>query len=163
MRAVRATHGRQGRALAQLQEQRPADDPLEVWVTLPVGVDGLDADAREVVAQMLTTGVDLAGVNLMTMNRGEGTTAGQDPVEAATAAARAAQVQVEELYAQAGVAETVIALEARPVVMELEAARQPRRWPAQAPMPSLHRMPRRACRWFRHDPLRSQAGCASHR
>jgi chitinase len=92
-------NARRGHAIAQVQEQRPADDPLDVWVTLPVGVNGLDENAREVVTQMLEAGVELAGVNLMTMNYGEGAAPGQDLVEASESAARAAQVQIKEVYA----------------------------------------------------------------
>jgi chitinase len=95
-------NARRGQAMAQVQHQRPSEDPLDVWVTLPVGVNGLDENALEVVTQMLDAGVELAGVNLMTMNFGEGAAPGQNLVEASESAARAAQVQVKELYARSG-------------------------------------------------------------
>lgn len=93
---------RRAEVVARLQEDRAADDPLEVWVTLPVGLQGLDGNSRDVVAQMLDAGVDLAGVNLMTMNYGQGKPAGMSQLEASTTAARAAHAQVRDLYAQAG-------------------------------------------------------------
>lgn len=97
-----AANARRAEAVAQVQEQRPEEEPLQVWVTLPVGIQGLDEDAQDVVTQMLGTGVELAGVNLMTMNYGDGKDSEQSLYEAATASARAAQTQVRELYGQAG-------------------------------------------------------------
>ncbi|PLC12803.1 hypothetical protein AUQ48_11930 [Kocuria flava] len=97
-----AANARRAEAVAQLQQQRPEDDPLQVWVTLPVGPQGLAEDAQDVVVQMLGAGVELAGVNLMTMNYGEGKDSGQSLYEIAAASARAAQAQVKDLYEQAG-------------------------------------------------------------
>ncbi|MBD2762252.1 glycosyl hydrolase [Kocuria sp. cx-116] len=93
---------RRAEAVARLQEERPDDDPLEVWVTLPVGTEGLDEQSRLTVAQLLEAGVDLAGVNLMTMNYGDAKDSDQSSYDASVAAARAAQTQVKELYGSAG-------------------------------------------------------------
>ncbi len=41
-----------------------------MWLTLPVSPNGLTADGLRVVDQMLSAGVDLAGVNGMTMDFG---------------------------------------------------------------------------------------------
>lgn len=97
-----AANTRRAEAVALLQQQQPEKDPLQVWVTLPVGSQGLAEDAQDVVAQMLGAGVELAGVNLMTMNYGEGKDSDQSLYEAATTSARAAQAQVKDLYEQAG-------------------------------------------------------------
>lgn len=97
-----AAASRRAEAVAALQRDRPEADPLEVWVTLPVGVRGLEEDSRNVVAQMLEAGVELAGVNVMTMNYSTGKAPGQSVYEASTAAARAAQQQVKELYGRSG-------------------------------------------------------------
>ncbi|GGG43353.1 hydrolase [Kocuria dechangensis] len=92
---------RRAEAVARLQEERDRDDPLRVWATLPVGIQGLDEPSRDVVAQMLEAGVDLAGVNIMTMNYSEGKPAEQSVADASMEAARATHGQLEKLYAQA--------------------------------------------------------------
>lgn len=61
---------RRAEALAKLQEQRPADDPLSVWLTLPVTPDGLDDAGVALTQQTIDAGVSLAGVNAMTMDYG---------------------------------------------------------------------------------------------
>lgn len=93
---------RRAEAVARLQAERPDDDPLEVWVTLPVGTEGLDEQSQQTVTQLLEAGVNLAGVNLMTMNYGDGKDSEQSSYDASVAAARAAQTQVKELYGRAG-------------------------------------------------------------
>ncbi len=62
---------RRAQAVAELQERRRSTgSDLQVWLTLPVAVDGLTAEGLVAVEQMLAAGVDLAGVNVMTMNYG---------------------------------------------------------------------------------------------
>lgn len=68
--ADRSSWGRRANAIARLQNARPADDPLAVWLTLPVGPDGLTSDGTDLIAAMLSAGVKVAGVNAMTMNYG---------------------------------------------------------------------------------------------
>lgn len=68
--ADRSSWDRRARAIARLQQARPADDPLNVWLTLPVGPDGLTRHGIDLVAGMLRAGVQVAGVNAMTMNYG---------------------------------------------------------------------------------------------
>lgn len=97
-----AANTRRAEAVARLQQQRPEGDSLQVWVTVPVGPQGLAEDAQDVVAQMLGAGVELVGVNLMTMNYGDGKDSDQSLYEAATTSARAAQAQVKDLYGQTG-------------------------------------------------------------
>src|SRR5690606_2349898 len=62
-----AANLRRAEAVARLQ----ADEQVEVWVTLPVSPDGLTAEGEALVTTMLRAGVDLTGVNAMTMNYGE--------------------------------------------------------------------------------------------
>ncbi|MEA9983973.1 MULTISPECIES: chitinase [Subtercola] len=58
-------------AIAALQSERRAQgDDLTVWLTLPTMPTGLTADGTRLVSQMLADGVDLAGVNIMTMDYG---------------------------------------------------------------------------------------------
>jgi chitinase len=60
---------RRSTAVAALQhERRAAGHPLAVWLTLPVEPDGLQADGLSAVTSMIQAGVDLAGVNAMTMD-----------------------------------------------------------------------------------------------
>lgn len=66
---------RRGEAVARLQQERRSNGgSLDVWLTLPVSPQGLTADAIAEVTRMLTAGVDLSGVNVMTMNYGTGGT-----------------------------------------------------------------------------------------
>ena len=59
-------------AIAALQKKRKkASKPLAVWVTLPVSTNGLTSDGVNAVKILLDEGVELAGVNGMTMNFGE--------------------------------------------------------------------------------------------
>lgn len=93
---------RRAETVARLQEERSSGEPLEVWVTLPVSPAGLSEDAEGLVGQMLAAGVELAGVNLMTMNYSESKPAGQSMVAASEEAARAAHGQLARLWAATG-------------------------------------------------------------
>lgn len=55
---------RRAAAIADIQSDRD----LDVWVTLPVTPSGLTQDGVDVVDGLLEAGVELAGVNAMTMN-----------------------------------------------------------------------------------------------
>lgn len=57
---------RRAEAIASLQAERD----LEVWFTLPVATTGLTDDGVAVVDAALAAGVEVAGVNAMTMNYG---------------------------------------------------------------------------------------------
>lgn len=62
---------RRAGAVAALQREREAaGERLDVWVTLPVAVDGLTDSGLDNVRTLLREGVELAGVNVMTMNYG---------------------------------------------------------------------------------------------
>lgn len=62
---------RRAAAIAQLQQDRAAaGHPLQVWLTLPVATTGLLDTGKAAVAAMLDAGVDLSGVNVMTMDFG---------------------------------------------------------------------------------------------
>jgi chitinase len=92
---------RRATALARLQAGRGQGTPLKVWLTLPVSADGLTAEAEATVATMLGAGVDLAGVNIMTMNFGP-LHAGQSMLDASISAANATHSQMTALYERAG-------------------------------------------------------------
>lgn len=62
---------RRAEAIALLQEERNEEDgPLGVWLTLPVSTAGFTAEGVAALDAMLAAGVDLSGVNAMTMNYG---------------------------------------------------------------------------------------------
>lgn len=93
-------------ALAKLQADRAAaDKPLSIWLTLPTLPTGLTADGVSVVDALLAAGVDLAGVNLMTMDYGDSAAPSPDGqmgmygIQAATAL----QAQLAAAYASHGV------------------------------------------------------------
>lgn len=95
--------GRRAEAVAELQaERRDAGEPLAVWLTLPAIPSGLTQEGTATVAAMLEAGVDLAGVNVMTMNYGEARQ-GQSMSEASEEALRSTHRQLGVLYGQAEV------------------------------------------------------------
>lgn len=64
-----AAMARRAEAVAQLQTEKRADgEELAVWLTLPIATTGLTEDGTNTVAAFLDAGVDLAGINAMTMN-----------------------------------------------------------------------------------------------
>ncbi|MBS0262864.1 MAG: cellulose binding domain-containing protein [Planctomycetes bacterium] len=70
--ADRASVDRRSQALATLQKNAAAlGQTLQIWLTLPVIPSGLTADGLYVVQSALKYGVQLAGVNVMTMDYGE--------------------------------------------------------------------------------------------
>jgi chitinase len=93
-----AADGRRAEALAAVQAERD----LEVWLTLPSDPRGLPTDAVATLEATLAGGVDLAGVNLMTMDFGESRDPSQSMVEATTAALDAAHGQLGIAYGEAG-------------------------------------------------------------
>jgi chitinase len=63
---------RRAEAIAALQAAATADKrDLAVWLTLPVTPQGLAKNGTDTVAAFLAAGVDLAGVNAMTMDYGD--------------------------------------------------------------------------------------------
>ena len=95
LRRASAVSGLQARA-------KEAGKPLEVWVTLPVDTRGLTESGLGEVKRLLAGGVDLAGVNLMTMNFGQTRAAGQGMAAAAEQGARSAHAQLKVLYNELG-------------------------------------------------------------
>ncbi len=95
--------GRRAEALATVQRERAADgSPLAVWLTLPVAPSGLTADAVDLVRTTLAGGVELTGVNVMTMNYGASRPATQSMMLATEQALRATAAQVKALYEERG-------------------------------------------------------------
>lgn len=104
--ALRNTEASERRAavIARLQEHyRSKGKNLAVWLTLPVAPHGLTQEGTDIVAQMLSGGVDIAGVNLMTMDYGGSRAEGQTMLDASTQALIEAHRQLGILYKQVGV------------------------------------------------------------
>jgi len=97
-------NARRATAIKQLQTaRRAAGKPLAVWLTLPVGPDGLSEDGTNAVAQFLAKGVDIAGVNGMTMDYGNSLTNGLNMLTASESALNQLQRQLGILYQRAGI------------------------------------------------------------
>lgn len=95
---------RRAAAIAELQAaRRGAGDDLAVWLTLPVATFGLTEDGTAAVSAMLDANVDLAGVNLMTMDFGSSKDADETMAEAGIRGATAAHRQIGTLYSRAGI------------------------------------------------------------
>jgi len=91
-------------AIAQLQKQRIQDGKhLAVWLTLPVTPQGLTVAGTNAVSQLLANGVDLAGVNIMTMDYGSSLTAGQNMITGTESAMIQTHRQLGILYQRRGV------------------------------------------------------------
>ena len=94
---------RRALAIAAIQEQRSSTEaPLAVWLTLPVLPTGLSEGGTTAVAQMLAAGVDLAGVNVMTMDYGASRD-GLSMVEATEGALTGTHRQLKTLYGRQGI------------------------------------------------------------
>lgn len=92
---------RQAAAIARLQaEARRGDGGFDVWLTLPVSLRGLSPEGAQAVASYLAAGVDLAGVNAMTMNLGY-RAEGSSSSTAAIQSLRALHKQLDVLFSDA--------------------------------------------------------------
>lgn len=99
-----ASIDRRSRAVAAIQnERRSAGEELAVWLTLPVAVNGLTPEGVDVVASALAAGIDLTGVNVMTMNFGSDSAPTTDMLAATTSALEATVAQVGRLYEDEGI------------------------------------------------------------
>ncbi|HET8878718.1 MAG TPA: glycosyl hydrolase family 18 [Arthrobacter sp.] len=98
-----ASIDRRGKAVAALQQQRKSDGKnLDVWLTLPADPAGLTQVGRDAVARTLRAGVQLTGVNIMTMDFGGSKQPGQSMFQASASAADAAHTQLQALYRDNG-------------------------------------------------------------
>lgn len=95
---------RRAAAMATLQNaRRSAGDDLAVWLTLPAATFGLTEDGTTAVTQMLDAGVDLAGVNIMTMNFGQSLADGETSGAASIRSLKETHRQLGILYDNAGI------------------------------------------------------------
>jgi cellulose synthase/poly-beta-1,6-N-acetylglucosamine synthase-like glycosyltransferase/chitodextrinase len=95
-----AAEQRRAEAIAGLEK---ADPKLNVWLTLPVEPNGLQDNAVSVIQSMLRNHVDIAGINVMTMDfsspPGTGSTMAQSVEDALNATAG----QLGSIYPQYGI------------------------------------------------------------
>jgi len=95
---------RRAQALAKVQKQRRNEGKsLAIWLTLPVAPQGLTEDGTNAVTAFLTNGVDLAGVNVMTMDYGGSKEHDETMLEASQKALTETHRQLGILYSQAGI------------------------------------------------------------
>lgn len=94
---------RRATAVKALQDEaEAAGRTLEVWLTLPVSQSGLTDAGVRAVGAMLSAGVDLTGVNGMTMDFGGATSSDHPESVAIEAAATALHAQVSQAWSDAG-------------------------------------------------------------
>ncbi|MBC7550221.1 MAG: glycosyl hydrolase family 18 [Cellulomonas sp.] len=92
---------RRAAAMQTLQsERRAAGEDFAVWLTLPVAPSGLTEDGTTAVGQLLDAGVDLAGINVMTMDYGSSRADGDTMAEASIAALTSSHRQLAALYSR---------------------------------------------------------------
>lgn len=94
-----AANARRAAALKELQQRNRG---LAVWLTLPVTPLGLSEDAVGLVDQVLGAGVDLSGVNAMTMDFGGSRPSSMSMANAGISALNASFQQLDGAYRRAG-------------------------------------------------------------
>lgn len=95
---------RRSRAIAAVQQSRlDGGDELAVWLTLPVATTGLTPDGVTVVSSALDAGIELTGVNVMTMNFNDPAATEGGMLPATTAALEATARQIAAIYGDVGV------------------------------------------------------------
>jgi chitinase len=98
-----SANNRRAAAIAQLQaDARKAKKDLAVWLTIPVTPAGMDKTGTDAVAAFLEAGVDLAGVNLMTMDYGSSLPEGTGMLEGSIDALNESHRQLGILYSASG-------------------------------------------------------------
>ncbi|MGT2460622.1 chitinase [Sinomonas atrocyanea] len=88
---------RRVQALRQVLGDLGAPRMPQVWLTLPVTAQGLSPEASAVVLQTVRGGVDLAGVNIMTMDY-EGPASGQKMLQTSIEAATSTHGQLAQIF-----------------------------------------------------------------
>jgi chitinase len=93
---------RRATAFAALQKSaRAAHHELAIWLTLPVTPAGMAQNGTDTVAAFLAAGVDVAGINLMTMDYGQSLPQGTSMLKGSTDALTQAHRQLGILYSNA--------------------------------------------------------------
>ncbi len=96
---------RRNEALATVQKELAADDhQLDVWLTVPVTPSGLTEDGLSLVRTTLQSDLKILGVNVMTMDYGDGTT---DMLTASQDAVDGTASQMAAMYQELGITKNV--------------------------------------------------------
>jgi len=91
-------------AIAKLQnEYRNSGKNMAVWLTLPVTPQGLTQEGTNMITKMLSRGVDISGINIMTMDYGQSLQQDQKVLDASKNALIETHRQLGILYKQAGI------------------------------------------------------------
>ncbi len=95
---------RRATAIAELQkERRTQGKNLAVWLTVPVAPQGMTLDGTNGVSWLLESGIDLAGVNVMTMEYGGSLEKGQSMLDGSKDALINTHRQLSILYEHTGI------------------------------------------------------------
>jgi len=98
-----AANERRATAIAHLQKaRRDNGKPLAVWLTLPVTPQGMSEAGTATTSTLLNKGVDVAGVNVMTMDYGKSLSKGKDMLSGSESALMETKRQLGILYDRAG-------------------------------------------------------------
>jgi len=99
-----STNTRRAKAIAELQTNiRRASGNLAIWVTLPVAPSGLTSDGTNTITTLLNQHVNLAGINIMTMEYGDSRPDSQSMLDASKSALARTHDQILTLYQNAGI------------------------------------------------------------
>ena len=90
---------RRAEALSPIQD---AHESLQLWLTVPVAPTGLTSEGINLIDTTLAGGVDLTGVNIMTMNFGGSRPSGTSMGAASVDALQATQRQLHGLFQRHG-------------------------------------------------------------
>jgi len=95
---------RRAKVIAKIQKSRRTQNKkLSVWVTLPVAPFGMTEDGTNAIKILLENDVDIAGVNLMTMDYGQSLEKGLSMFEGSKSALTEAHRQLGILYENSGI------------------------------------------------------------
>ena len=92
-------NARRAKVIATLQKERREDGKsFAVWATIPVTSQGLNEDGINAVSALLKDSVDLAGINIMTMNYGKDEAKGKKMSDVAIVAIEHTKRQIGVIY-----------------------------------------------------------------
>lgn len=95
---------RRATVIAELQKTlRSQQKELAVWLTLPVSTQGFTSEGAQAVTEMLQAGVDIAGINVMTMNYGDTKEKTQTMLDASEEALNETHRQLGIIFKQQGI------------------------------------------------------------
>lgn len=95
---------RSATVIAEIQtEMKSEGKSLAVWLTLPVTPNGLTIEGANTVTEYLASGVDLAGVNVMTMNYGQSKEGFGDMKDSSISALKETHRQLGIIYKAQGI------------------------------------------------------------